>query len=149
MKNVMLKLLASLMACLMIFSCFVACGEGEDDPAESKPGESQNSGGPANEDATISEVDEALNSLDEIDWGGEEFTILHAEMYQSEIWGENEVVDKENGGDQLINDAVYERNTLLEDKCKLVFNHIAKPGGAMQSSVTNEHPACPPGRSDP
>ncbi len=138
MKNTMLKLLSLLLACLMLFSCLVACGESEDNPAESKESESKKPEEGATENETADEVSEALNSLDEIDWGGEEFSILHAERYQNEIWGENKVVDKENGGDQLINDAVYERNTLLEEKCKLVFNHVAKPDDAMQSSVTNE-----------
>ena len=138
MKNTMLKLLALLMACLMVFSCFVACGESTENPDGTQQGETQKPDDAVTENETQDEVSQALEALDEIDWGGEEFTILHAEMYQSEIWGENKVVDKENGGDQLINDAVYERNTLLEDNCKLVFNHIAKPGEAMQSSVINE-----------
>ncbi len=139
MKNATLKLLALLMACLMVASCFVACGESTDDPAgpgegdTRKPGEGETDGAD-----TLDEVSGALQALDEIDWGGEEFTILHTDMYQSEIWGENKVVDKENGGDQLLNDAVYERNTLLEEKCKLVFNHISKPVDAMQSTITNE-----------
>ena len=110
MKNATLKLLALLMACLMVVSCFVACGESTDDPAgpgegdTRKPGEGETDGAD-----TLDEVSGALQALDEIDWGGEEFTILHTDMYQSEIWGENKVVDKENGGDQLLNDAVYQR----------------------------------------
>ena len=138
MKNTMLKLLALLMACLMVFSCFVACGESSDNPADSKEGDSKKPEDAATEEDTVDEVSEALSALDEIDWGGEEFSILHAERYESEIWGENKVVDKENGGDQLINDAVYERNTLLEDKCKLVFNHVAQPDAAIQKTVINE-----------
>lgn len=138
MKNVTLKLLALLLAVLMIGSCFVACGETTDDPANTQEGDTKKPDEVATEQETLDEVSEALNSLDEIDWGGEEFVILHTENFENEIWGENGIVDKENGGDQLINDAVYERNTLLEDKCKLVFDHIAKPMASMQSSVTNE-----------
>lgn len=142
MKKVTLKLLALLLASLMVLSTFAACGKPED-PAgeqESTTAAASDEAG-TNEEATVDEAAEALELLSDIDWGGEEFAILHAERYESEIWGENKVVDKEEGGDQLINDAVYERNTLLEEKCKLTFNHIAQPDASMQSTVINESAA--------
>ncbi|MBQ7316196.1 MAG: hypothetical protein IJW90_03700 [Clostridia bacterium] len=138
MKQAIIKLLSLMLSILMLASAFTACGVSSED-GDDKEGDGSKKGDEAvSEGETRSEVDIALDSLDEIDYGGNEFTIMHAERFKNEIWGENKVVDKENGGDQLLNDAVYERNTLLEEKCKLVFNHIANPDAAMQQAVTNE-----------
>ncbi len=147
MKHLAIRVLSVLLACMMLLTSFVACGETGENSNNQNEGKETSaatqapdaSDGEGNvESETVNEVEDALSSLGDIDFGDEEFCILHGEMYQSEIWGENKVIDKENGGDQLINDAVYERNTLLEEKCNLVFNHIAKPDSAMQSTVTNE-----------
>ena len=139
MKNAIIKLISLMLAVLMLASAFTACGLSAENNGEKENEDGTKAGDEAlSEGETLSEDQEALNALDEIDYGGKDFVIMHAERFESEIWGENKVVDKENGGDQLINDAVYERNTLLEEKCKLVFGHIATPDAAMQQTVTNE-----------
>ena len=135
MKKVTIKFLAFLLASIMLLSCFVACGEVVE-PSGSEQATNPSDSGEANtEGGTVDEAAQALDLLGTVDYGQNEFVILHGELYKSEIWGESGVVDKENGGDQLINDAVYERNTLLEDKCNLVFGHLERTSAAMQSSV--------------
>lgn len=134
MKNTMLKLLSLLLACLMLFSCLVACGDNIEDPTddESKGSEALSEG------ETLDEASAALATLGDVDYGGEEFVVMYNEVYKNEIWGEKGIISSEEGGDQLINDAVYERNMLLEDTCKLVFNHLPVSSEAMQSTVLNE-----------
>lgn len=118
MKTKLTKLLSLLLAGLMLLSGFVACADQTDDPAE------QTSGGTTNEDETKDSVQAALDDLGEIDYGGREFTVLYGAGQKEENYGVNETVDQEGGASQIINDAVYERNTLLEDRCNLVYGNI-------------------------
>ena len=118
MKTKLTKLLSLLLAGLMLLSGFVACADQTDDPAE------QTSGGTTNEDETKDPVQAALDDLGEIDYGGREFTVLYGAGQKEENYGVNETVDQEGGASQIINDAVYERNTLLEDRCNLVYGNI-------------------------
>lgn len=114
MKSVTMKILALLLAAVMLLSTFIACS----DPVETPEGEST-----VGEDATEAETQDptkvALDALGEIDWGGEEFAVLYLGAFKNEVYGEKGVVDKEGGSSQVINDAVYNRNSLFEDRCNL------------------------------
>ena len=107
MKTKLTKLLSLLLAGLMLLSGFVACADQTDDPAD------QTSGEAATEGETQDPVQAALDNLGEIDYGGREFTVLYGSGQKEENYGVNETVDKDGGASQIINDAVYERNTLL------------------------------------
>ncbi len=133
MKTKLTKLACLLLAGLMLLSCFVACGDQTDDPS----GE-QTSGGAVTEGETVDEVQLALDELGEIDWGGEDFTVLYMESFKGEVYAENGTVDKDGGASQVINDAVYERNSLFEDRCNLVFKNMGKDASAVMTSVQNE-----------
>ncbi|MBE6558634.1 MAG: hypothetical protein E7661_06465 [Ruminococcaceae bacterium] len=135
MKQALIKMLSLLMASLMILSTLAACGVSD----ENKQGDEDGSGNEAvSESGTTGEAVAALEALGQIDYGGKDFVILYSEQYKNEIWGENKVVDKEGGADQVINDAVYERNVTLEESCKLKFGHLPKPVDAMNTTITNE-----------
>lgn len=135
MKNLSVKVLSLLLAGLMALSCFVACGE-------SSEGEGADSGtqaaGAESEGETLDPAEAEMNALGEIDFGGESFAIMYQDTYKSEIWGENKTVDAEGGEDQVINDAVYERNSLLEDRCNLVFDHIPVSAAEVTATVLQE-----------
>ena len=136
MKNLSVKLMALLLAGIMMLSCLAACATGEE-PADTKgdagtQGEAS-SEGDAQDDAAIAQS--MLDALD-VDFGGEEFGILTDSIFESEIWGENKTVDNTGGEDQVINDAVYERQVLLEEKCKLTFTHISST--TVSQAVLNE-----------
>ena len=118
MKTKLTKLLSLLLAGLMLLSGFVACADQTDDPAE------QTSGEAATEGETQDPVQAALDDLGEIDYGGREFTVLYGAGQKEENYGVNETVDKDGGASQIINDAVYERNTLLEERCNLVYGNL-------------------------
>ena len=138
MKKLSVKLLSLLLAGLMLLSCFVACGENAE--TEETQGEAATKGDAADTSTGTMSVEEiaqaALAELGDIDFGGERFAILHDAGFESEIWGENKTIDKDGGSDQVINDAVYERNVLLEEHCKLEFDHVASSDVA--TDVMNE-----------
>ncbi len=77
-------------------------------------------------------LEEALKEVrDEVDWGGKNFGIL----YVNDIAGYTEEVEAVEKADAtlssaVINDAVWARNTLLEEYCNLKFELI--PTGNMQ-----------------
>lgn len=118
MKTKLTKLLSLMLAGLMLLSGFVACADQTDDPGE------QTSGGAVTEAETQDPVQAALDNLGEIDYGGREFTVLYGGGQKEENYGVNETVDQEGGASQIINDAVYERNTLLEERCNLVYGNV-------------------------
>ena len=132
MKNKLMKLLCLSLAAIMLLSCFVACGNSTDDP------EKDSSSTTANNEETTDEIKAALDELGEIDWGGDDFTILYMASFKGEVYAENGIVDKEGGASQVINDAVYERNSLFEDRCNLVYKTIEKEAAAVITSVQNE-----------
>ena len=132
MKNKLMKLLCLSLACLMLLTCFVACAVESDDPVK------ETGGTTAAEEGTLDPAQSALEALGEIDWGGDDFTVLFNDEFKSEVYAENGTVDKDGGSSQVINDAVYERNSLFEDRCKLVFKTIQKPAAAVTTSVQNE-----------
>ena len=127
-----LRLTCLLLACLMVLPLFAACGE-PDDPSQSGDGSEA-----VTEEAT-DPVDEALNALrGEVDWGGNDFGILYVNEfgYTEEVEAEPESNDQSGSG--VINDAVFERNTLFEEYCKLNFVLIPVANSAVNGRVQGE-----------
>lgn len=133
MTSKLLKSLSLLLACLMLLSALAACGETTEDPTETAAAT-----GATTEADTTDPAQVALDALGEIDWEGEEFAVLSSSRFENEVYGENGIVDSEGGASQVINDAVYERNSLFEDRCNLVWKTVVKDDGAIGSSVSNE-----------
>lgn len=133
MKTKTMKLLCLLLAGLMLLSTLAACGNETEDPEDQ-----QTTAGSANEEETVDEIQAALDALESVDWGGEDFAVLYNAAFKNEVYGEYGTVDKENGASQVINDAVYERNSLFEDFGKLKWVTIEKEAGAVTTSVQNE-----------
>lgn len=132
MNNKLLRILALLLSLVFVVSGFAACAKNEgDDPKETKDGT-------VAENETKDPAQQALDDLGEINWGKEDFGILYMDGFKNEVYGENGIVDKESGSAQVINDAVYERNVLLEDRCNLTLDFISKGAGDLESSVRNE-----------
>ena len=131
MKNKLTKLSCLILAGILLVSVLAACALPE------------NIGGATSEKENGSvdagdAVQNALDELGEIDWGGEEFAVLYNAMFKGEVYGVNETVDKEGGASQVINDAVYERNSLLEDRCNLVWATVEKDDASMNTAISNE-----------
>ena len=131
MKTKVTKLLCLLLSGLMLVTAFVGCAENVDDP-----GEQQTSGEVVTEGETLDPVQSALDELGEIDWGGEEFAVLYSGAFKGEVYAENGTVDQEGGASQVINDAVWDRNSLFEDRCNLKWNTVE--AADMNSAVQKE-----------
>ena len=130
-----IRLLSLLLALLMVASTFLACGQNTEDPGA----ESGSSTIAATEEET-NPVEDALNALrGEVDWGGNDFGII----YVNDIGGYTEEVEAEpeNGdetGSGVINDAVFERNTLFEEYCNLNFVLVPTPNPSIGSAIMAE-----------
>ena len=133
MKSVTMRLLTLLLATVMILPLFAACS----DPVDTPEGETT-VGEAATEAETKDPTQAALDELGEIDWGGGEFAVLYNATFKNEVHGENGVVDPEGGSSQVINDAVYNRNSLFEDRCNLKWVTLEKEASAMSSAIQNE-----------
>ena len=139
------KILCVVLAMLMLLSTFVACGENIE-PTEQPKESGSTPAGTKNDDVveesepeTQSPMDAALERLVDMDWGDEEFAIIYA----GDIGGYAEEVVAEAGASSttsaaVINDAVYERNTLLEELCNLTFVPIASTNPAIPGAVSAE-----------
>ena len=128
------RLLGALLALLMSVSCFAACGEsGEND--ENKED------GSTTEAETKNETQEALDAVGEVNWGGADFTILYTNDiagYTSEVFAESYAIG-DGSASAVINDAVFERNTLFAERCKLQLKLVGRGSGAVMSAVSSEN----------
>ncbi len=134
------KILSLVMAVLMLASAFVACGEStEPDETQANTKAPSGNDGAETEPETVDPVEEALGRLTDIDWGNEEFCVLFANDiagYAEEVQAEAEASDQTSSA--VINDAVYERNILLEDRCNLIFMPIPSTNPAIPGEVNAE-----------
>lgn len=134
MKSKFMRVLCLALTCLLALSCFAACGNGDDKPSEDGTKSSNT------EAATNDEKQMALDAIT-VKWGGGDFGILAANGYKDEVYAENGQVTTDGGASQVINDAVYERNVLLEDKCDLKFVPIIKDAASCDSAIRTESQA--------
>ena len=131
--NKTIRLLCVVLALLMVTSVFAACGNTGDEDTGTKDTN-------VNTEAATDPVDSALNELRaEVDWGGNDFGII----YVNDIGGYTEEVEAEpdNGdetGSGVINDAVFERNTLFEEYCNLNFVLVPTPNPSIGSAIMAE-----------
>ncbi len=139
MKTKAIKWLAALLAGLMLCGSLVACGENTEDPAGDKES-AEASGGTETTPVTEEETDpvqDALDLLKGVDYGNREFGILYNDHYEPELVGESGAVTGE-GSSQVISNAVYLRNTTLEDFCKLKLVHVPISAGSLPNKVQTE-----------
>lgn len=129
-----IRLLSLLLALLMVVSVFAACGNNEDtqkETGDTTAGQTENVTDP---------VENALAEVRaEVDWGGNDFGIIYVNDiggYTEEVEAEPESGDETGSG--IINDAVFERNTLFEEYCNLNFVLIPTPNPAIGSAIMGE-----------
>ena len=131
--NKTIRALCLVLALLMVVSVFAACGNSGDDTTDT--GKNTNT----NTEAATDPVDSALNELRaEVDWDGNDFGILYVNEfgYTEEVEAEPENGDETGSG--VINDAVFERNTLFEEYCNLNFVLVPTPNSAAGSAIMAE-----------
>lgn len=106
MKNT--RLLALLLALLTLSACGKTDVQNETSPAETDP--------------TVPETveTEAETNLPDMDWGGREFRVLGYKCEQYNQFSTFEV-DAEGETGEVVNDAIFRRNTAIEDKYGVVI----------------------------
>ena len=109
------RTLSAALALLMLGGAFSACGETTGSATDASPVSAE----PLTEDAAETEPRETdlLDALPEGDFGGRDYTILlrtgkEYEFFSGELTGE------------IINDAVYERNTTVEDRWNVRIGYV-------------------------
>ena len=119
MKSKLTKLTALLLASLMLVPTLAACSTGSDEVPDG-----------SNQSETSSQIEEETDPVDtaieelrgKVNWQGQDFGILYCNDYQSH---RREVEAQANftgeSGNAVLNDAVFERNTLFEEYCNLNF----------------------------
>ena len=100
----------------MLLGCFTACGNG--DGAETTVADAETEA--ETEAQTKSEAELEYERLGNVDWGGEDFAIMSFKDFESHFYVDR---DKVGAGD-IMHDAIYERNSLFEDRCNLNFVSI-------------------------
>ena len=112
------QILCLILALLMLTLPLTACGNQPDGPAESDIP----SGDVTGEAESSDPVEDALTALrGEVDWQGKNFGMLYVNMfgYPEEVEAVANTGDSTGSG--VINDAVWERNTLFEEYGNLHF----------------------------
>ena len=111
------RLLAGILACLMLLPTLAACGTTAEDPVVTNGG------------TTGAEVTEPVTELtdslpDDLNYGGDEIVILS--RYR-EGWTSGEIAVEELRNEP-VNDAVYERNRAVEERLGVEIVSIEEPG---------------------
>ena len=81
---------------------------------------------------TKSEVELEYERIGTVDWGGGDFGIMVFKDYEQNFYVDRDMV----GGGDIMNDAIYERNTLFEERCNL--NLISIPA-SREDTVVRVH----------
>ncbi len=78
------------------------------------------------------------DELGKVDWGGKELGVLVFNRFSGEIKAEDGVVDSTGGSSQVLNDAVYTRNNLLEAECGLQLKWVIKDADPLTQAISTE-----------
>lgn len=156
------SIVALLLAMMFVLSCFAGCVNDDENETEagtkadattaetsgngSETGDKETNGngettGGDSETETEAKKDEIASMKEELgnpDWGKKDFVCLVQDEFKSEVYAEDGAVDSTGGSAQVLNDAVLNRNKLLEESCNLTFDTIIKATGDMSTAIKNE-----------
>jgi hypothetical protein len=131
MNTKLKKLLCVALSALLLVPALAACSTG-DEPDDSK---AETTG---KTEVSTDPVDQALNELKgKVDWKGEEFGILYSTAfasYRSEVEAQANFTGE--SGNAVLNDAVFERNTLFQEYCNLKFVLLPTAADAFSTTLT-------------
>ena len=124
------KLLCLLLAALMTASALVSCSGGTENAGDEAELTAQT---PSADEAAPAEAEDApaenvdvngylKDDLPELDFGGQTVSVL----YWSDV--ENAEFDVEELTGEIVNDAIFQRNTDVEDRLGVVYNWVGTPG---------------------
>ena len=132
MKKKLTKLTALLLAGLLLVPTLAACSTSDEAPDNTQAATMEQT------EVETDPVEDAINELrGSVDWQGQDFGILYCNDYQSY---RREVEAQANftgeSGNAVLNDAVFERNTLFEEYCNLNFVLLPTAGDAFNTTLT-------------
>ena len=124
------KLLCLLLAALMTASALFSCSGGTENAGDEAELTAQT---PSADEAATAEAEDApaenvdvngylKDDLPELDFGGQTVSVL----YWSDV--ENAEFDVEELTGEIVNDAIFQRNTDVEDRLGVVYNWVGTPG---------------------
>jgi len=110
------KITASLLALFMLMSasCGTAAGGNDTNAGDTSVAD-------GNTEAAETQRSQTKDNLPQKDYGGKKFTIL----YRNE-WAYEFAAEEQNG--DIMNDAIFARNTAVEDRFNIKFNMVGLPG---------------------
>ena len=135
MKSKVTKLLSLLLAGLMLMPTLASCADGEDTPQDTQAVTDTQ----ADTEAATDPVEQAINDLrKQVNWNGQDFGLL----YVNDIGGYKEEVEalaqfSGENSNVVINDAVFERNTLFQEYCNLQFILLPVSVNAFTTTMSN------------
>lgn len=124
------------LAALLLAGSLTACSTGGEDKTATG-GESA----AVTEAETQDPASMALDALGTVEWGGEDFVILYTNSiagYSQEIFSEGYTTGTDTSSSAVINDAVFERNTMFAERCHLNLGFIGRDAGAVMNLVRTE-----------
>ena len=131
MKTKATKLLSLLLAGLLLMPTLASCSNTDEPLDETNAGSVSHTTAAA--EIETDPVEDRLTELrTQVDWGGEDFGILYSVAFDSY---REEVEAKPEGG-SVINDAVFERNTLFQEYCNLNFVLIPATAESYNTALT-------------
>ena len=132
MKTKLTRFLCVVLAGLLLVPTLAACSTSNDETDETAAGTT------SQVETETDPVENAINELrGSVNWQGQEFGILYSTAFAS-YRGEVEAQANFTGesGNAVINDAVFERNTLFQEYCNLKFVLLPTAGDAFSTTLT-------------
>jgi len=125
------KFLSVILVLSFIFMTIISCSD------TSQQGSAETTTAGVVEDIADSETTVPKIELPAFDYEGHSFLILAREDGTgSTTWDIRDIVAKEQTG-ELINDAVYKRNLVIEEKYNVIIDEHKMDGGAINSTIAN------------
>lgn len=127
------KILVVLLTAVMVIAIFAACTQDDTDDIQQTTSDFDDEVAPTPEDEeTVIQTDgtdsmiRILPNLYDYDWGGHVFRVLSTDWGESPewtAWNPRDIVAEEMTGNPL-NDAVYRRNSALEERYNFTVEHV-------------------------
>lgn len=137
MKKKAIRLVSLLLALILAGAVFAGCAAEND----AETAVTEGNGTDLSESETQSAADATLDRIGNVDYGKADFGILYMEGIGSstaEIFSEGYATGSEGTTTAVLNDAVFERNTLFAQRCNLNLVLIGKEQGQIQPATQAE-----------
>jgi len=138
--NKKIKLTAVFIILVLVAALIVSCGGGNKNNASGDDGNKNQNQNAGDEQGNLEDTTEGriLPDLPEADFNGHVFKILTFGVKGSYEWEQVDLTaDEENSGD-TINDAVYKRNKIVEDKYNITVQEEHRYDGNFGSALSKE-----------